>query len=452
MEVKCIAAFEAWMERESIEAPLGELANFQGLRGVRAREKISTGDMIVSYPRSATMDLTLATKCPCSELVDSKCWDSIPDGEWFVKLALWLVSEKHKGEGSRWKEYISLLPTTTTTPFHWTDTQLELLSYPPAVSSVREQRALFGEIWERVSAASQSTLQKDELFWGMEMALSRAFDSSTPPPANLDLLGRLMGRGTAPEAGILKALVPMGDSLNHLSDVKPILTFEPGNDRFTISADRAYSVGEQVFTSYGDKDNDSLLALYGFVEVGNPHDRFRLSGLGLFLAAQPGGEARLEELAARRVVQAAIEGELLRGGLPSPATLAALRCFVATAEELPPEGAEGRVALEQPLSFGNELRAVELMREHVVATRVGMAGSARGDRELLRGGKSKKRGKVGAGESTPQGPVPLGTNERIAITFRIEKRKILLEAEETLKGYIEKSNRSGALASWPAIA
>jgi len=33
------------------------------------------------------------------------------------------------------------------------------------------------------------------------MALSRAFDSYTPPPANLDLLGRLMGRGgTAPVA------------------------------------------------------------------------------------------------------------------------------------------------------------------------------------------------------------------------------------------------------------
>ena len=32
--------------------------------------------------------------------------------------------------------------------------------------------------------------------------------------------------------------------------------------------------GTQVFISYGQQSNDSLLQYYGFVEPGNPHDTY----------------------------------------------------------------------------------------------------------------------------------------------------------------------------------
>ena len=242
-----VAAFEDWMDKVGVDVPHGGLATFKGLRGVKATDRISCGDVLVSYPRSATMDLASATECPCADLVDPAFWDGILE-QWFVKLALWLVSEQRKGVDSQWSEYIALLPSEMPTPFHWTDAQLDLLSYPPAVADVHEQRALFADIHRQVSAAARAPLEPEELYHAMEMAISRAFDSYTPPPANLDLLGRLMGRGgTAPvPAGVLKAFVPMGDAFNHLSSAHPVFGYEPGNDRFTIESDRNYTAGEQA--------------------------------------------------------------------------------------------------------------------------------------------------------------------------------------------------------------
>ena len=37
--------------------------------------------------------------------------------------------------------------------------------------------------------------------------------------------------------------------------------------------------GSQAFISYGDKSNDELLQLFGFVEEDNPHDTFLSIGL-----------------------------------------------------------------------------------------------------------------------------------------------------------------------------
>ena len=84
------------MDKIGVDVPHGELATFKGLRGVKATDRISCGDVLVSYPRSATMDLASATECPCPDLVDPAFWDGIPE-QWFVKLALWLVSEQRKG-------------------------------------------------------------------------------------------------------------------------------------------------------------------------------------------------------------------------------------------------------------------------------------------------------------------------------------------------------------------
>ena len=39
----------------------------------------------------------------------------------------------------------------------------------------------------------------------------------------------------------------------------------------------------QAFISYGDKSNDELLQLFGFVEESNPHDVFLSIGLAEYL-------------------------------------------------------------------------------------------------------------------------------------------------------------------------
>jgi hypothetical protein len=52
-----------------------------------------------------------------------------------------------------------------------------------------------------------------------------------------------------------------------------------------MKATAALQRGEQAFSSYGDKSNDELLQLFGFVEEGNPFDVFLSIGLEDFVCS-----------------------------------------------------------------------------------------------------------------------------------------------------------------------
>ena len=57
------------------------LANFGDLRGVMAKTAIKSGATMISYPRSAIMDLASHTQCPCPELIQESYWQAAP---WWV--------------------------------------------------------------------------------------------------------------------------------------------------------------------------------------------------------------------------------------------------------------------------------------------------------------------------------------------------------------------------------
>jgi hypothetical protein len=70
------------------------------------------------------------------------------------------------------------------------------------------------------------------------------------------------------------ALMPMLDSLNHASSASVACMYDEETDSFVLSTSQPLARGEQAMLSYGDKGNDELLQLFGFVEGPNPHDRF----------------------------------------------------------------------------------------------------------------------------------------------------------------------------------
>ena len=76
---------------------------------------------MLSYPRSATMDLASLSACPCPQLISAAYWQAAP---WYQQLALWLVAEEAKGAESPWANYITLLPRTVATPLHWSPEQV----------------------------------------------------------------------------------------------------------------------------------------------------------------------------------------------------------------------------------------------------------------------------------------------------------------------------------------
>jgi hypothetical protein len=71
-------------------------------------------------------------------------------------------------------------------------------------------------------------------------------------------------------------MCPFMDYFNH-SDVG----CDPQHNArgYSVTADRAYKAGDEVFVSYGSHTNDFLLAEYGFVLDGNKHDSIPLDHL-----------------------------------------------------------------------------------------------------------------------------------------------------------------------------
>ena len=63
--------------------------------------------------------------------------------------------------------------------------------------------------------------------------------------------------------------------------------YDEETDAFVLSTAQPLAQGSQAMLSYGDKGNDELLQLFGFVEGPNPHDRFIAIGLTLTPTLSP---------------------------------------------------------------------------------------------------------------------------------------------------------------------
>lgn len=68
-------------------------------------------------------------------------------------------------------------------------------------------------------------------------------------------------------------LCPFVDYFNHSDEGCTVSNTPKG---FTITCDREYEAGEEVYVSYGQHDNDFLLVEYGFVLDGNKWDKTKL--------------------------------------------------------------------------------------------------------------------------------------------------------------------------------
>ena len=187
------------------------------------------------------------------------------------------------------------------------------------MQAVYEQREQIRSLHERVrggGGAQAGSVGLDAVAWAEQVVWSRAFASTVmkagergspppppPPPPPPDVktkvlfeaewLGKLkemlpgdvgetlrLGRDPSLASGPMEmALMPMLDALNHASTASVSCSFDAEADAFVLSSDAPLAQGEQAVLSYGEKGNDELLQLFGFVEEANPHDAFLCIGL-----------------------------------------------------------------------------------------------------------------------------------------------------------------------------
>lgn len=257
------------------------------LRGAAASQDLKPGDVVLSLPESLSMSVEssegvalFGKQSRKTPLKDSE-EDDVPG---WLRLTTLLATEWHLGESSPWHEYIAHLPTLTEfrsfLPLFASDDLLKRFASLPLVQHVASYHTWIEEDWERWSAFIKNDVQvapldsqdsrkvreaalkvtEDDLSWAFACVLTRAFSLAPTLPIVLE---------------------PLADDLN-MAETQPqdknnIHWFRQWGTHsddpvFELRATKAVKAGSELLESYGDNDNDGLVAQWGFQLPGRSED------------------------------------------------------------------------------------------------------------------------------------------------------------------------------------
>ncbi|KAK4145686.1 ribosomal lysine N-methyltransferase set11 [Dichotomopilus funicola] len=214
--------------------------------GVVAVKNIKEGDQILLVPNSALRSLDTARP---------EIKQNIPkDASVQAILALELALDKPNTGYDAW---VAVTPSResimTLLPMVW-DHRLHQYLPKPALALLRKQQAKFNRDWAAVQqmpafAGEEATITRSEFMYYWLLINTRTFYHETPQTALLP-------------SGDKMVLQPVADLFNHGSKGCDVKFTSAG---CTITADRAYEVGDEIQICYGRHHNDFLLVEYGFI-------------------------------------------------------------------------------------------------------------------------------------------------------------------------------------------
>ncbi|KAF7815185.1 ribulose-1,5 bisphosphate carboxylase/oxygenase large subunit N-methyltransferase, chloroplastic isoform X4 [Senna tora] len=229
-------------------------------------------------------------------------------------LMILFLTVEHLHTNSSWKPYLDMLPTTFGNPLWFSDDELQelrgttlyratelqkknlLLLYDTKVKAlVKKLLTLYGDM--EIEVSFEDFLWANSVFWSR--ALNIPFPHSYVFPkmeevhdSCIPINGRSQVQKSDDQANEMtckteqggtvwvEGLVPGIDFCNH--DLKPIATWEVDGDgsvtgvsssMYLFSAAQSpLEIHQEISISYGNKGNEELLYLYGFVIDGNPDD------------------------------------------------------------------------------------------------------------------------------------------------------------------------------------
>ena len=235
-------------------------------------------------------------------------------------------------------------------------------------------------------------------------------------------------------------ICPLIDMANHVGvGASGNVAFEYFSDGFSLSVlePGVPQTGNEVFISYGPRNNDQLLQYYGFVEQNNAHDVYILPPIRAWdiealeqACGRTVGPGRLEKLDRAGLLGFATNTQnmdteaansiggvvLTRATGIDPAVIQALRALMSSDDEWEESGeAIGNFAAE--VSPANERAARMAVRKAMELELESKATTIEEDENLL---KMYADGKG------------VDTEEVLAVMFRLEKKKLLQEAIRTI--------------------
>lgn len=487
--LKRVTPLEDWAKQAEIKLGEGVSINqssFGGL-GLLVSKEVPGNSLLLTVPSDVALSIESPGIGPNERAVLDLVEDRrvLREAPWYVQFSLYLhhldkVSSK-RSSGVDFRNWLDALPRSFDTPIHWSEADKKELQYNHIVESVSRQDTEWNKLYKKIQEVASSSLQGftyDNFVWGCECARSRAFSGAYTGSAfnplvyafTLLLVGVYIGLGfgtldeAANGAGLVFAatvfkdfvlpklfskkryvICPVIDMANHNSVKKTSeVAFEFFGDSYSLATSFAVPPGGEVLISYGERSNDQLLQYYGFVETDNPNDVYIMPPLreweidklekacGRNIA--PGRLNKLER--AGLLGKSTLDGDASnddydtianpKGGVVvtrssgiDPAVIQALRALFSTEEEWDiAGGAIGNFAEE--MSSDNE-RIARLVAKTALELELNSKPTTlKEDLKLIELIESSK-----SMDASPE--------EELAIRFRVEKKKLLLDTVKALE-------------------
>lgn len=177
-----------------------------------------------------------------------------------VGLALFLIQERAKGQGSTWAPLLATLPKSIDNPVLWEDTEREvLLRGSPVLAEARSREAALLSEWESIeSTAATAGMSLDASIYN-----ARAF---------LESMSVILSAAAYLPTAQCFALLPLVGSLRRTGSAGgAVLDYDFDRQSVTLVASRPYSRGQEVRLYDGRPSGEMLLAT-GTLEPANPSD------------------------------------------------------------------------------------------------------------------------------------------------------------------------------------
>jgi len=255
----CIRKFLGWLRANAVDLddiPLELTEDLPEGCGLITTKDIQVKDKFLTIPQNIIMSTHTADIAGISK-IQSEAIQRMPS----VKLAVYLLLEKHKKTKSFWKEYIDVLPRSLSLPLFWTTEELLALKGTSVYGTAIQQQVNTLMQYLNIRQALQATRKKDlaaftyeEFRWAVGIIMSR--QNFVPIDGTPQI-----------------CLIPFWDMLNH--DEGVMTTFYNQETASTeCHAMRNYKKGEQMFIYYGERANSKLLLYQGFVFSKNKYKSF----------------------------------------------------------------------------------------------------------------------------------------------------------------------------------
>ncbi|XP_078445421.1 SET domain-containing protein isoform X3 [Wolffia australiana] len=228
-------------------------------RSLFSSRRIHAGECMLSVPYSAQLSPDITP----SFLRPQICNDVGAIG----RLAIVLLAEMRRGQGSDWAPYISRLPGFDEMHclIFWSDDELEMIRSSQIYHEVHDHRTSIEKEYLAAKPVQRLTSEREShdfqsFGWGLKFLMR------TIPyfwMCWITGMGNLKGR--------------IFDFLNHDGNSENVLMSNEDSETSEVISARDYAAGEQVLIRYGKFPNATLLLDFGFTLKDNKYDQVQIS-------------------------------------------------------------------------------------------------------------------------------------------------------------------------------